>query len=139
MKVLLDTNVVLDFLQNRKPYAEAALTLFQAVATGQFSGYISAKSVTDIFYLMHRFNHSNEETRVLIQTLLGIVSLADTVASDVLYALTSETADYEDAVLIETAKREKIDCIVTRNVKDFTHSTVPVYDPDQFIEFLTTI
>ena len=75
MKALLDTCVVVDFLQKREPFAQDALSLFRAAAIQEFSGYITAKSATDIFYLSHRATHSNEQSRVLLQRLLDLVGM----------------------------------------------------------------
>lgn len=136
MNAILDTCVVIDFLQKREPFADAALQIFRAAAGEQFTGYITAKSATDIYYLTHRCTHSDEKARSILSSLLGIVSVLDSTAADVFHALSSETADFEDAVMIETAVRSKVDCIVTRNTKDYMKSPVPVYDPGDFIKAL---
>ena len=61
MRVLVDTCVIIDALQSRVPFAEAAQKIFIYSANKQFEGYITAKSVTDIYYLTHRLTHSDEE------------------------------------------------------------------------------
>ena len=63
MRVLVDTCVIIDALQSRVPFAEAAQKIFIYSANKQFEGYITAKSVTDIYYLTHRLTHSDAETR----------------------------------------------------------------------------
>ena len=63
--------------------------------------------------------------------------MADTSASDIFHALASETSDFEDAVMIETALRFHADCIVTRNIKDYKKSPVPIYSPEEFLRLLT--
>lgn len=136
MKVFLDTCVVMDFLQNREPFAQNALQIFRAAASDQFSGYITAKAATDIYYLTHRCTHSDQEARDKLNGLLGIVGMADTSASDIFYALASETSDFEDAVMIETALRSHADCIVTRNIKDYRKSTVAIYSPEKLLHLL---
>ena len=87
MRVLLDTCVVVDFLQKREPFAQDALRLFRAAAIQEFSGYITAKSATDIFYLSHRTTHSNEQSRILLQRLLDLVGMLDSLGADVRLAL----------------------------------------------------
>lgn len=133
MKALLDTCIVMDFLQHREPFAEDAKAIFRAAACNQFTGYITAKSETDIYYLTHRCTHSDKETRQKLNSLLSIIHMLDSAAIDVFHALSSETSDFEDAVLIETASRSKVDCIITRNQKDFQKSSVAVYCPSEFI------
>ena len=138
MRVLLDTCVVVDFLQKREPFAQDALSLFRAAATQEFSGYITAKSATDIFYLSHRATHSNEQSRILLQRLLDLVGMLDSLGADVRLALLAECADFEDAVMIETAKRSGIDCIVTRNIKHYAGASIPVYEPAEFLRLLAS-
>lgn len=133
MKAMLDTCVVMDFLQRRDPFADTARSIFMAAAGDQFVGCITAKSATDIFYLTHRCTHSNQQSRDVLNSLLSIISLLDSAAVDVFHALTSETADFEDAVMIETAIRSNVDCIVTRNTKDYKKAPIPVYTPDEFL------
>lgn len=136
MKVLIDTCIVMDFLQNREPFAENAYTIFKATAKGQFSGCITAKSATDIYYLTHRCTHSDKEARTKLSQLLTVIGMLDSTADDVFRALSSEVSDFEDAVMIETAIRSRIDCIVTRNEKDYIKSPIPVYTPDRFTALL---
>ena len=124
MKALLDTCVVVDFLQKREPFAQDALSFFRAAALQEFSGYITAKSATDIFYLSHRATHSNEQSRILLLRLLDLVGMLDSLGTDVRLALRAECADFEDAVMIETAKRSGMDCIVTRNTKHYAGASI---------------
>lgn len=136
MKALIDTCVVMDFLQQREPFAEDAKAIFRAAACEQFTGCITAKSATDIYYLTHRCTHSDKEARNKLNSLLSIVSLVDTAAVDIFHALSSKTPDFEDAVMIETASRSHVDCIVTRNQEDYRKSSVPVFSPADFLKRL---
>lgn len=136
MKALLDTCVIMDFLQNREPFAQDAKKIMQAAAMELFTGCITAKSATDIYYLMHRCTHSNKESRSKLNQLLTIIGMLDSMADDVFHAISSDIKDFEDAVMCETAIRSKVDCIVTRNEKDYTNSIVTVYTPKVFIETL---
>lgn len=136
MKALIDTCVVMDFLQHREPFADDTKAIFRAAASEQFTGYITAKSATDIYYLTHRCTHSDKEARSKLNSVLSIISMLDSAAIDVFHALSSETADFEDAVMIETAVRAHVDCIVTRNQKDYQKSSIPVYNPAEFLQKL---
>lgn len=136
MKVLIDTCVVIDFLQKREPFANAAWRLFRTIATEQLAGYITAKETTDIYYLMHRFTHSDQESRHLLNQLLSLISILDTSSEDIFHALSSDISDFEDAVMTETAIRSKMDCIITRNKKDYAKAGIPIYDPIEFWNLL---
>lgn len=139
MKALIDTCIIIDALQDRVPFAEDAKALFLAVANRHCNGYITAKSLTDIYYLLHRYTHSDQKTRDILTTLLCLFELLDTTATDCRKAISSAVSDYEDAIMIETAIRSGMDCIVTRNLKDYSKAPVPVYHPADFMKQLTTL
>lgn len=120
-------------MQGREPFAETSKRIFQATALEWFNGYITAKAATDIYYLTHRFTHSNEESRHKLNQLLSLVGLLDTSAEDIFHAISSDVVDFEDAVMIEIAIRLHIDCIVTRNIKDYKKSPIPIYTPDDLM------
>ncbi len=136
MRVLVDTCVIIDALQSRVPFAEAAQKIFIHSANKQFEGYITAKSVTDIYYLTHRLTHSDAETRKILSKLFTLFHLLDTTSLDCRKAIASEVSDYEDAIMTETAIRSEMDCIITRNEKDYMKSSVKVYAPSVFLKLL---
>ena len=138
MRALIDTCIIIDALQNREPFAEDAKALFLAVANRHCGGFITAKSITDIYYLLHRHTHSDKDTRGILNTLFGLFDILDTTGVDYRKELSAEIADYEDAIMIETALRSGMDCIVTRNLKDYSKVSIPVYPPADFIKLLGT-
>ena len=137
MRVLLDTCVVIDTLQNRDPFSAESKQIFLYAANNLFNGYITAKSVTDIYYLVHKATHDKVATKEIINKLFTLFDVLDTAGIDCKKAILSETSDYEDAVMIESALRDEIDCIVTRNERDYGKSPVKVYTPKQFIELIS--
>lgn len=136
MRVIIDTCVIVDALQDRKPFSKEATAILLASANKEYDGFISAKSLTDIYYLTNRLTHSNDETRKILNKLLVLFSVLDTTGIDCQKAVMSDTTDFEDAVMIETAIRSNVDCIVTRNIKDYTSSTIKVYTPSEFLNEL---
>ena len=136
MNVLIDTCVIIDALQSRKPFDKDAEAVFLSVAKRQCVGFLTANSVTDIYYLMHKALHSQEETKKILGVLFSLFEILDTCGIDCRNALTSNVLDYEDAVMIEAAVRAEIDCIVTRNLEDYAGAPMPVYSPEQFVELL---
>ena len=136
MRVLVDTCVIIDALQSRVPFAEAAQKLFIYSANKQFEGYITAKSVTDIYYLTHRLTHNDVETRKILSKLFTLFHLLDTTSLDCRKAISSEIGDYEDAIMVETAIGSEMDCIVTRNMKDYAKSSVKVCEPSALLKLL---
>lgn len=138
MRALLDTCVIVDAMQNREPFCKDAQELFLAAANNLFVGCITAKASTDIYYLMHRHTHSDKASREVLNKLFSLFEVADTAGIDCRRAIPSPVSDFEDAVMIETAARTEVDCIVTRNEQDFVKSTVPVLSPKDFLNKLMT-
>ena len=136
MRALIDTCIVIDALQNREGFYDDAQKIFLAVANKWFVGFLSAKSVTDIYYLTHRYTHSDKDTRTVLNTLFQLFELIDTAGMDCRRALSSDISDYEDAVMMESAVRSGVDCIVTRNIKDYDKSPVPIYLPSDFLKLI---
>ena len=136
MRAMLDTNVIVDALQRREPWARDAEEIFRAAANCRFTGCITAKACADIHYLTRRCTHSERIARETLNKLFVLFDLLDTAAVACKRALAFETADYEDAMLIETILREDVDCIVTRNLDDFKRSPVRVYAPEDFLGLL---
>ena len=139
MRALIDTCVIVDALQSRTPFCKAAEGVFLAAANRRFDGFLSAKSVADIYYLTHRATHSDGETRKLLGKLFTLFDLLDTTGMDCRRALSSDIADYEDAVMAESALRGEIDCIVTRNLKDYRASPVRTVSPEAFLESIAIV
>ncbi len=136
MRTLIDTCVILDALQSRQPFADDAANIFISAANHSFTGYISAKAITDIYYLTHHYTHSDKTSREILNKLFTLFELDDTMGLDCRRAILAKTSDYEGAVIIETALRSEVDCIVTRNTADYTNSQVPVYSPSDFLKKL---
>lgn len=133
MRAVIDTCVILDYLQCREPFFDDALNIAIGRARNEFEAYITASSLTDLYYMIHRHTHSNTETRRIISDLSVLFGLVDTYAEDCVNALHSEMKDYEDSVMSETAYKIKADCIVTRNIKDYERSKVPALLPSEFL------
>lgn len=133
MKVLIDTNIILDIFNMRQPHLDssvAALTLCEEKKIGS----IIASQTTDIFYLLCRDGKTNREAKKILTGLADNFSIQSIIAADVENVLASEMPDYEDALLAICAKRHKMDYIITRNEKDFKFSPVPALSPEKFLE-----
>ena len=132
MKVLFDTNVVLDHLLGREPFVSNAEQLLNLVDTGRIDGIICSTTATTIHYLASKAVGAPAAMEYLRQ-LLAIFDVA-TVDRDVLKgALDLGFSDFEDAVLHEAACKAGAVAIVTRNGKDFTRSALPVFDPAELL------
>ena len=141
MKVILDTNVILDILQNRMPWAKDAVVILRAAAEKKITGCVTAKQITDIYFFSRKMFKGEENVdiraRQVISRLLGLFDLVDTLGADCQSAFGISNGDYEDAVLIASASRAGIDCIVTRNTDHFADSPVKIYPPSELADMLT--
>ena len=128
--LFLDTNVLIDFLADRKPFSTHAAKLFSLAEEGKARLYISAVSYNNIYYIIRQSLNHNETLKLLSQ-LSEMVDIADVTATIVRRALkTSYFNDFEDAIQYHSALSiAGINCIVTRNIKDYKKSTVVVLTP----------
>lgn len=134
MRTVIDTCVIVDALQSREPFCKEAQSIFLLCANRQFEGFLTAKAITDIYYLAHRQTHSDKATRDVLTKLCALFVLLDTTALDIRKAISAEISDFEDAVMVETAVRSGADCIVTRNTKDYAKAQIAVCTPEEFIQ-----
>ena len=133
MKVLLDTNVLLDIVEKREPYFTDSFKVFLKSATKDIEAIIGAGSVTDIYYIARKNCKDANQALLHIVDLLKVVFAVDTKASDIQDAMKLDFTDFEDAVVASTAAREKVDYIITRNTGDYRKSVVSAISPSDFL------
>jgi len=135
MKLMLDTNIVVDVLSRREGYEES-LQLVKYCELGKVEGFVSAVTVTDVMYILRK--HIDPSlVRETVQTLLLIVDVANVLKRDITSAFSSEMKDYEDTVQASCAERMKADYIVTRNINDFRKSAVPAILPSAALSIIS--
>ncbi|MEM9091706.1 MAG: PIN domain-containing protein [Cyanobacteria bacterium P01_F01_bin.53] len=125
MRVLIDTNIILDFLLEREPFFQDAERLFQAIALESVTGYMTATTLTDIFYIARKHTKSIEQARLAVSSTLAALEICPVNRSVLESALSSGLTDFEDAVQIACAVDQGLDAILTRDAKGFVQSTVP--------------
>src|SRR5574344_1217840 len=134
MKILIDTCVALDFLFRREVGGPEARDVFLWASSHNASLFLSAKQMSDMFYIVHRHYHDKETTREAIKSLLNFVTVLDTTGPDTIIAFGDQGPDYEDSILIEVAQRSRIDVILTQDLAGFIASPIPVYSPAEFLK-----
>lgn len=134
-KVMIDLNVILDVLQKRDPFYETSAALLAATETGHVEGYIAAHSVTTLFYLIQK-GKSASEARATITNLLQFLRIGSVDQTTIEQALNLDYRDFEDAVQMMSAVQCKVDCLITRNIKDYQTALLPVVQP---VDFLGTL
>lgn len=132
MRVLFDTNVVLDVLLEREPHARAAAQLLSLVDGGYLEGLMCATTVTTVHYLASKAGGAKRAIS-LVATLLDVLQVAPVDREVVSGALELGFADFEDAVIHEAAALAGATAIVTRNGRDFRGATIAVFDPAEML------
>ena len=125
---LIDTNVILDVLLDRLPFAEPAAILLARAERGEIQGFACATTVTTIFYLARKAV-GRELARGQVGDLLSILNVAPVNRAVLERAAESEIDNFEDAVIVESARQVQARAILTRNERDFVKSPIPVYSP----------
>jgi predicted nucleic acid-binding protein len=136
MKLLIDTNIILDALMTREPWANSAQAVLLAVAEEKAEGCITASSFTDLYYLLRKHLKDNKKTRQVLSGLLASLNVLDVTGTDCEKAFELPMSDYEDALLAYCGKRHKADRIVTRNPKHFDGSPVKIISPKELLKEL---
>ena len=136
MKILLDTNIIIDALTSREPWNKSAEKIFLMGANHIVDMYITASSATDIYYLLRKFVKDTAGAKQIMSKLYSLIGILDVTAANCVEALGSPISDYEDAVVEKVASSKEMDYIVTRNIKDYQEGTVKVILPDDFISML---
>jgi len=136
MKLLIDTNVVLDALMAREPWAKSAQALLLAVAEEKVEGCITASAFTDLYYILRKHVGDKERAKQALLGLLAVIHVLDVTGTDCEKAFGLAMSDYEDALLAFCAKRHKVDCIVTRNLRHFEGAPVRATLPEALLQRL---
>ena len=130
MKVLFDTNIILDVLLDRKPFVEFSSGLMSFVEDKVIEGYLCATTITTIDYLVAKA-HGRKKAKLTIHKLLHIFQIAEVNKDVLLLSTDSKFDDFEDAVQHYAGQLASVDSIVTRNNTDFKQAEYPVYSPDE--------
>jgi predicted nucleic acid-binding protein len=130
--VIVDTNVVLDVLLERKPFVNAAVEVFCLVEESRIEAFLCATTITTLDYLLNQ-SLPMSKARNALRKLISLFEIATVNRPVIERALDSKIMDFEDAVLDEAGQMAGVDSIITRNTKDFTGSALKVFDPNEFL------
>lgn len=139
IRVLVDTNVILDWIMFREPNATNAKVIMEQCLFGHVQGYISSHSLTDIFYILRK-DFSVEKRKQLLQLLCEGMRIIPETCQIILRALNrKEWQDLEDALQMQCAKEASVEYIVTQNLKDFHTSEVEAVSEEEFCKITHSI
>ena len=137
MKILVDANVALDVLLERHPHYIPG-TQILGLSRGGIELFVSASTVTDIYYIIRKNQKSKIDAINLLKTLLTSVDIAAVTGSEIHRAIDLDWGDFEDAVQYAAGENINVDYVVTRNTSDFDTTSMPVVTPDELLNILTT-
>lgn len=135
IKVLFDTNVIIDAFTERTQNYLISQNLVVKAIDKEIEGFLISKQVTDIYYILRKFK-TEAERRHVLKVISKTFTILPTLASDVAYSINSKMADYEDALIDEIAKVNMLSYIITNNLKDFEKSKTMALSPENFYELL---
>lgn len=133
MKVMIDTNVIMDVFCNRKGFVDDSLAVFKWCEVNELEGFLSALSVPNIIYIMRK-DLNNEKIATMLASLSAIFKIVDLREADLFRAIQLNFPDYEDAIQTVCAQRVKAKFIVTRDKKGFSSSPVPAVTPSELLK-----
>jgi predicted nucleic acid-binding protein len=132
-KIFLDTDVALDHLADRQPFAEYAHRLLALAETGELTVCVSSLSFSNLYYLLRKLK-GHDEALALLDKLKSLVRISAVAEAEIQSALASGFKDFEDAIQHFAAKSEgDVKAIVTRNTADYSASEIPVLSPEEFL------
>jgi len=135
MRVLFDSDVVLDYVLDRKPFAEPAAALFELYRLGNIDCYVSGITIVNVFYVTRKLKGLGV-ARLAVEGLLAALLVCPVDQNILNDAYRLPFSDYEDAVQHACAAAGRLDAIVTRNLEDYKNATLPVFTPADFLNRL---
>lgn len=131
-KIFLDTDVILDHLADRQPFAEYAHRIFGLAETGVITIFVSSLSFSNIYYILRKLR-GHSEAFSLLRKLKLLVRISGVGEIEIEAALASGFKDFEDAIQYFSAKSEVVDGLITRDGLGYVKSEIPVYSPEVFL------
>ena len=135
MKIIVDANVALDVILNRQPFYQSSAAVI-ALSQGGIDVFISASTITDLYYITCKSLKDKQVALTLIKNLLNNVVAAAVTDNEIRRAINLNWSDFEDAVQYSSGEAISVDYLVTRNVSDFSASIYPVVTPDDLLNIL---
>ena len=138
-KLFLDTNVLIDYYARRAPYFDQCISLRVMQAFGDAELWVSAKSFTDVFYVLKRSVGASELQRAFAQSVAaetGFLRVCSITGADIEAAAAAAWPDFEDCLVHQAALKVQASAILTRDAAGFAQATVPVYTPVEFFKRL---
>jgi predicted nucleic acid-binding protein len=131
-KLFVDTDIILDMLSDRIPFAEHATKLFSAADKGKLSIYVSSLCFANLNYILSKQYNADQARKMLFKfkTLVTVLAVTDKIID---LALSSDFKDFEDGIQYFTSIENNVKILLTRNLKDYKSAIIPVMTAEQFL------
>jgi predicted nucleic acid-binding protein len=136
VKILIDTNIIIDNALEREPFWNASEQVLSLIEKGTIAGYISASTFSDLYYIIRKAR-GRDWTLTYLKQLITFCQIATVNQAAIIMAFTTNFQDFEDSIQYSTAVVNKLDAIITRNPQDFPIVTPRIITPEQLIAELT--
>jgi len=132
-RAFIDTDVIIDFLTDRKPFSDSAAILFNRIDRKEIDGCTSAQSISNLYYILRKFAPHRKVIQALrdLTLILGILPVNQEIIGK---ALQSDFNDFEDGVQYFCAEAGQADVIVTRNIRNYKRMGIAVMTPDIMVK-----
>ncbi|MCE3296670.1 MAG: putative nucleic acid-binding protein contains domain [Crocinitomicaceae bacterium] len=134
-RILIDTDVILDFFFDRKPFSDNAAQIISLCESKKMKGYVTPVMISNIYYLL-RQTAKHEKVIENLKLLLSITEILEIKRASIIQALNSPFKDFEDALQNYAAESDQIDVIITRNTKDYKNSALGIMTPDNYLKMI---
>lgn len=133
-KILIDTDVILDFFFDRQPFSEEASQILSLCESKKLNGFVTPIMISNIYYILRK-TAKHEKVIEGLKSLMDIVDVAVITKNTIVDALNSNFKDFEDALQNFSAQDKKdINIIITRNIKDYKTSSLSVMTPETYLK-----
>lgn len=135
-KVLVDTNIILDFMLQRQPFYDKSEKVIALCEEKKINGYVTTSILMDLHYIIKRITHSNADADMAINEITKVFNVIDISKKDIENSILEHSRDFEDFVIQNCCNRNSIDYIVTRNTKDFVGRKTKIVEPSQLLDII---
>ena len=136
MDVLIDSNIIVDVIQEREPFCSYSKSIIAMCIKDEITGYVSAHSLCDLFYILRKDKTVSERLALIANLCKYMNVISEKQDNFEVLSANPATKDLEDGLQMLCAKNYNLDYIISRNIKDFDSSYVPAIEPSDFVKLM---
>lgn len=137
--IFIDTDVIIDFLIDREPHSREAAIIFTLIEQKKLKGYVSSLTFSNLYYVLRKVE-SHNKVIVKLDTISRLFTILKVAQQTIKYAIASGFPDFEDSIQYNCAlDYKKIDVLITRNIKDYKGSEIPVMTPADYLKMVSNL